>query len=170
MALQNNPEIESIVAASLEAATQMGHGLVTTEHVALALIRYEGFASMLEATGIDHEGLVNELADYLNNQTKLKSGDRENPRKTHALERVFNRAFTQVLFSSRNFMQPIDLYLSIANETHSWAAYFFVKYGLDKTKLVGLHNKQQNRRGKNQNTQQADAVLHPKHPQGTEGL
>lgn len=159
MALQNNPEIESIVAASLEAATQMGHGLVTTEHVALALIRYEGFASMLEATGIDHEGLVNELADYLNNQTKLKSGDRENPRKTHALERVFNRAFTQVLFSSRNFMQPIDLYLSIANETHSWAAYFFVKYGLDKTKLVGLHNKQQNRRGKNQNTQQADAVL-----------
>jgi ATP-dependent Clp protease ATP-binding subunit ClpA len=159
MALQNNPEIESIVAASLEMATQLGHGLVTTEHVALALVRYEGFNSMLEVTGIDHEELGKEISDYLTTQVHLRTGDLENPRKTHALERVFNRAFTQVLFSSRNFMQPIDLYLSIANENHSWAAYLFVKYGLDKSKLVNLHNKHQSRRGKNQNTHQADAVL-----------
>ncbi len=159
MALQNNPEIEGIVTASIEMATQMGHGLVTTEHVALALVCYDGFSKMLDATGVDHEALVVELTDYLNNQAAIRSEDSSNPRKTHALERVFNRAFTQVLFSSRNFMQPIDLYLSIANESNSWAAYLFIKYGLDKSKLVNLHNKHQNRKGKTQNTQQADAIL-----------
>ena len=156
--LQNNPEIESIVAASIEMAKQMRHGLVTIEHVALALVRFESFASMLIDQGVDHQLLVNELTDYLNKQS-LK-GDPDNPSKTHALERVFNRAFTQVLFTNRHYMQPIDLYLSIANETNSYAAYFFIKYGLDKSKLVALHNKMQNRKGKsNGGDAQADAVL-----------
>lgn len=156
--LQNNPEIESIVAASIEMAKQMGHGLVTIEHVALALVRFEGFTSMLIDQGVDHQLLINELTDYLNAQKNL-NGDPENPSKTHALERVFNRAFTQVLFTNRQFMQPIDLYLSIANESNSYAAYFFLKYGLDKGKLVNLHNKSQNRRGKVNGDAQADAVL-----------
>jgi ATP-dependent Clp protease ATP-binding subunit ClpA len=156
--LQNNPEIESIVAASIEMAKQMRHGLVTIEHVALALVRFESFAGMLIDQGVDHQLLVNELTDYLNKQS-LK-GDPDNPSKTHALERVFNRAFTQVLFTNRHYMQPIDLYLSIANETNSYAAYFFIKYGLDKNKLVGLHNKLQNRKGKTGvGDAQADAVL-----------
>mgnify|MGYP003350938578 CR=1 FL=1 len=38
------------------------------------------------------------------------------PRKTHSLERVFNRAFTQVLFSGRQQMLTIDLYLSMRRE------------------------------------------------------
>ena len=156
--LQNNPEIESIVAAAIEMAKQMGHGLVTIEHVALALVRSENFAAMIIDTGVDHQLLVNELTDYLNAQKNL-NGDPENPSKTHALERVFNRAFTQVLFTNRHYMQPIDLYLSIANEPNSYAAYFFVKYGLDKSKIVSIHNKTQNRKGKASTEGQADAVL-----------
>ena len=155
--LQNNPEIDGIVAASIEMAKQMGHGLVTTEHVALALVRFESFAKMLIDQGVEHQLLVNELTDHLNAQ--VLKGDPEDPTKTHALERVFNRAFTQVLFTNRHYMQPIDLYLSIANETNSYAAYFFIKYGLDKNKLVGLHNKSQQRKGKISSDSQADNVL-----------
>ena len=143
MALQNNPEIEGIVAKSAELAKAMGHGLVTTEHVALALLSYQPFMDMMESIGVDVDGLSNELADYLTKEPRLRSGDSENPQRTHALERVFNRAFTQVLFSNRNYMHPIDLYLSISNENNSWAAYLFVKYGIDKSKLVNSHNKTQ---------------------------
>jgi len=157
--LQNNPEIEGIVAASIEMAKQMGHGLVTIEHIALALVRFDGFARMLIDQGINHQLLVNELTDYLNGQKNL-NGDPENPRKTHALERVFNRAFTQVLFSNRHYMQPIDLYLSIVTEPNSYAAYFFIKYGIDKNKLVAAHNKIHNRKNKfNNDDNQADAIL-----------
>jgi ATP-dependent Clp protease ATP-binding subunit ClpA len=156
--LQNNPEIEGIVSAAIEMAKQMGHGLVTIEHVALALVRSESFAAMIIDSGVDHQLLVNELTDYLNAQRNL-NGDPENPSKTHALERVFNRAFTQVLFTNRHYMQPIDLYLSISNEPNSYAAYFFIKYGLDKSKIVSIHNKTQNRKGKANTEGQADAVL-----------
>ena len=156
--LQNNPEIEGIVTASIELAKGMGHGLISIEHIAVALVTYEPFADMLDAAGVDLGLLLKDMMEYLDSQEALKSGDPENPKKTHALERVFNRAFTQVLFTNRSYMQPIDLYLSIANETNSYAAYFFLKYGVDKNKLVSLHNKQHNRKGRMQN-EQADAVL-----------
>jgi len=52
--LQNNPEIEGIVSAAIEMAKQMGHGLVTIEHVALALVRSESFAAMIIDSGVDH--------------------------------------------------------------------------------------------------------------------
>ena len=159
MALQNNPEIETIVAASAEMANQMGHGLVTTEHIALALVKYQPFTDMLENIGVDSQALINELTDYLNNQNSLRTGDPSNPVRTHALERVFNRAFTQVLFSNRNFMHPIDLYLSISNENNSWAAYVFIKYGIDKVKLVEAHNKTQRKSSKTQDANQAEAIL-----------
>ena len=156
--LQNNPEIEGIVSASIELAKSMGHGLISIEHIAVALVSFEPFAAMLDASGVETELLTKDMLQYLTEQDSLKSGDSENPKKTHALERVFNRAFTQVLFTNRSYMQPIDLYLSIANETNSFAAYFFLKYGLDKNKLVGLHNKQHNRKGKMQNDT-ADMIL-----------
>lgn len=157
--LQNNPEIENIVTASIELAKTMEHGLVSTEHVAVALVSYDTFNDLLEQAGVDHEALIKDMVSYLATQDALMSGDATAPKKTHALERVFNRAFTQVLFTNRSYMQPIDLYLSIANEANSYAAYFFMKYGLDKNKLVGLHNKQQNRKGNKLQESQADAIL-----------
>jgi ATP-dependent Clp protease ATP-binding subunit ClpA len=62
------------------------------------------------------------------------------PRKTHALERVFNRAYTQVLFSGRNHMQVLDLYISLFSETNSYAVYFLIKYGLDRSDVVDFYN------------------------------
>jgi len=61
------------------------------------------------------------------------------PKKTHSLERVFNRAFTQVLFSAREQMEVIDLYLSITQEPNSHAAYFLLKWGVHRKGLVKLY-------------------------------
>ena len=38
------------------------------------------------------------------------------PRRTNALERVFNRSVTQVLFTGRKYVTTIDLFLAIAAE------------------------------------------------------
>jgi ATP-dependent Clp protease ATP-binding subunit ClpA len=77
------------------------------------------------------------LYDYVGQQDHLVllEGD-VTPQRTHSLERVFNRAFTQVLFSAREEMLPIDLFLSISQEPNSHAAYFFLKYGINRKKLV----------------------------------
>ena len=138
--LQTNPEIDHVVAEATELAVNLSHEYVTLEHVFLSMIRYEPFKELLVEYGADVEGLAADVDSYLLAQVELVSTD-GNPKKTHALERVFNRSLTQVLFSGRTHMQLIDLFLSIHAETNSYAHYFMVKYGLDRSKLIELYNR-----------------------------
>ena len=158
MALQNNPEIDRIVQHAIEIAKAANHKLVTTEHLALALIVNETFKPIIEDVGIDADALSDELSRHLAEQLHLVGEDVEQPNKTHALERVFNRAFTQVLFSNRQVMMPVDIYLSLSNETDSWAAYYFTKYGMDRAKVVTAHNSRTSRAGSFDNNS-ADSAL-----------
>ncbi len=81
------------------------------------------------------------LDTYLDAQNYLISKGIAVPKKTHSLERVFNRAYTQVLFSGRHNLQTIDLFLSIMAEDKSYARYCMVIYGVDRKKIVNLWNK-----------------------------
>ena len=159
--LQDNPEIEKIVEAAVEYAVELGHKYVTVEHIAYALVCSDGFGSLLDQYGCDRESLIAELEDYLETKlNKLVVGTYEiEPKKTHALERVFNRAYTQVLFSNRTKLVPVDLYLSIVSETQSYAAYFFIKHGLDKNRIVEMHNKQTVQNKPKMDLTQAHSVL-----------
>jgi ATP-dependent Clp protease ATP-binding subunit ClpA len=139
--MNHNPEIELIIANATEAAKNRNHEYVTLEHLALGLITFKPWNDLLISFGVDVKGLVGDLEDYLQKQTYIVSTADDNvPKKTHSLERVFNRAFTQVLFSGRNHVQTIDIYLSIASETNSQASYFFVKYGLERSQIVDYYN------------------------------
>jgi len=136
-----NPEIELIIANATETAKNYNHEYVTLEHLAYGLITYKPWHDLLLAFGVDMQGIVADFEEYLQKQTYIVSQQEDNvPKKTHSLERVFNRAFTQVLFSGRNHVQTIDIYLSIASETNSHASYFFVKYGLERSQLVDFYN------------------------------
>jgi ATP-dependent Clp protease ATP-binding subunit ClpA len=139
--IQHNPEIEVIIASATDLAKSYNHEYVTIEHLTHGLITYKPFNDLLIAYGIDADSLVKDVEDYLNKQTYLVSPDADHiPKKTHSLERIFNRAFTQVLFSGRNHIQVIDIFLSIASEANSHASYFFIKYGLERSQLVEFYN------------------------------
>ena len=62
------------------------------------------------------------------------------PKKTQAVERVLNRAFTQVLFSGRNNIEVTDVFLSMFNEKKSWALYFISETGIEKEKFADYLN------------------------------
>jgi ATP-dependent Clp protease ATP-binding subunit ClpA len=138
--LQTNPEIDHVIEEATQIAIKLSHEYVTLEHVFLAMLRYEPFKDLLLNFGADVDSLENELDNYLLSQVDLISTDGD-PKKTHALERTFNRAFTQVLFSSRTHITIIDLFVSIHAENNSYAHYFMVKYGLERAKLIELYNK-----------------------------
>lgn len=159
--LQENPEIEKIVESAIEYAVELGHKYVTVEHLSYALINNQNFGNLLIELGVDRESLLVEIEDYLETKlNKLVNGTIDvEPKKTHALERVFNRAYTQVLFNNRTKMVPVDLFLSITGETQSYAAYFFIKYGVDKTKIVELHNKNTIQNQPKMDTSQAESIL-----------
>lgn len=160
--IQPNPEIEIIINNATDSAKSLNHEYVTLEHLLRAMVSYEPFGDLLTKFGADTTGLLADLTDYLNHQTFLVSETAGVvPKKTHALERTFNRAFTQVLFSGRSHMQVIDLYISIFSEHSSHAVYYLVKYGLDRNDVVEYYNKNYkgDRNRKMATEQRADEVL-----------
>jgi ATP-dependent Clp protease ATP-binding subunit ClpA len=141
--IHHNPEIEIIIANATDIAKKYNHEYVTLEHLAHGLVSFKPFNDLLVSYGADADSLLADIEEYLGKQTYIASGDLESakdPKKTHSLERVFNRAFTQVLFSGRNHVQVIDIFLSIASESNSHASYFFIKYGLDRSHMVDFYN------------------------------
>jgi len=144
--IQPNPEIEVVIKGATESAKDLNHEYVTLEHLLKSLACYQPFGDLLMNYGVDVNGLIKDLDDYLALQTFIISSKQDvEPKKTHALERVFNRAFTQVLFSGRQHMQIIDLYVSILAEHSSHAAYFMLKYGMEnRNDLVDFYNRNYN--------------------------
>ena len=136
--LQTNPEIDHVVAEATRLASRNKHEYVTLEHVMLAIIRYEPLRNLLQESAIDVHGLDADIDAFIIAQNHLVVEGVE-PRKTHALERVFNRALTQVLFSGRTQMQLMDLLLSIQGEPNSYAQYFAMKYGMSRNKMLELY-------------------------------
>jgi ATP-dependent Clp protease ATP-binding subunit ClpA len=131
--MQNSPEIESIVQEAVTLATNMDHEYVTIEHLLLAMLHNAPFRRVLEKFGIQVSLMDHELETYLRGQASLLRRDPSvQPRRTHALERLFNRALTQVMFTGRRNITLFDVYLSMMAETNSHAHYFLLKYGVDK--------------------------------------
>jgi len=157
--MQNNPEIEQIVDEAVKIARTKQHEYVLTEHVLLSMIRHIAFRKVLEKYGTDVAMFEAELDAYLDSLVNLvKPGDIQ-PKKTNALERCFNRALTQVLFTGRRSVTTVDLYLAMMSETNSHAHYFLLKYGVKKAEFVEFYSKNYNQSDVKLNTQQATEVL-----------
>ena len=135
--MRSNPEIEKIISNACLIAKEYKHQYVTLEHLLVALVEFPSFNTLLVDFGANVENISRDLYDYISTRENLVSTDADvTPQRTHALERVFNRAFTQVLFSAREEMLPIDLFLSISQEPQSHAAYFLLKWGINRKQLV----------------------------------
>jgi ATP-dependent Clp protease ATP-binding subunit ClpA len=134
--MQNNPEIEQIIEASVKQARDRRHEYVMTEHVLLSMIRHEPFRRVLEKFGTEVALLDTELDAYLESCVSLITAKDVQPKKTNALERVFNRALTQVLFTGRRTVSTLDLYLAMMAENNSHAHYFLLKYGVKKAEFA----------------------------------
>jgi len=140
--MQNNPEIEHIVEQAVKIARDKHHEYVITEHLLLSLIRHVPFRKILDRFGAEVAQMEQEVDTYLDSLKHLVKADADlQPRKTQTLERLFNRANVQVMFTGRRTLTTLDLYLSIMAETNSHAHYFLLKYGVKKTEFSDFYSK-----------------------------
>lgn len=154
----SNGDIDKVVKTAKSYARDLNHEYFMVEHLLLGLIYEKNFHSLLDELGINLEDMSNEIEEYLASlKNQSNDDDEESPKKTLGLERVFNRALTQVIFSGRQNISLIDLYLSISNETHSHAAYFLQKYGVEKELVVKAWLKQ--RKAAKNTKSQGDKIL-----------
>lgn len=158
----NNPEIESLVEQAVALAREKQHEYVTTEHLLLSLIRHAPFRRCLDQFGVDVDVMDTEIDVYLNSLTSLIKPTADAPKRTVTLERLFNRAQVQVMFTGRRNLTTADLYLSIMSESNSHAHYFLLKHGVKKLEFIEFWQKHYQHAAAetaSMSTQQADSVL-----------
>jgi ATP-dependent Clp protease ATP-binding subunit ClpA len=158
--MQNNPEIEKIVNNAVAIAKAHNHAYVITEHVLMAMIQHAPFRALLVKYGTAVEQFEGELAAYILAQVSLITSKEDvTPRKTNGLERMFNRALTQVLFTGRRSITLLDLYLAMMAENNSHAHYFLLKYGVHKTEFAEFYQKNHATASKELNNESANEIL-----------
>lgn len=157
--MQQNPEIDQILLAAQKLARAKQHEYITLEHLALALIKHAPFNAVLIKFGVMTSVLEIDLEAYIDSMVHLKLDKDADPKKTQALERVFNRALTQVMFTGRRQITTIDLWLAIMNETNSHAQYYFLKYGIEKKTFIEFWQNNYTTKGGLLNDEQANEIL-----------
>jgi ATP-dependent Clp protease ATP-binding subunit ClpA len=157
--MQQNPEIEQILAQAQKLARAKRHEYVTLEHLALSLVRHAPFNNVLKKFGVMVDALDNDFEMYIDSQVHLKLQADADPKKTNALERVFNRALTQVLFTGRRQVTTIDLWLAMMNESNSHAHYYFLKYGVEKKAFIEFWQENYSTKDGVISDEQADEIL-----------
>jgi ATP-dependent Clp protease ATP-binding subunit ClpA len=158
--MQTNPEIEQIIDNAVKLARDHNHRYVIIEHLLLAMVQHAPFATVLTKFGADVEVMKQEIQNYLQSITSMGTvNDGDQPKKTNGLERCFNRAMTQVLFTGRRSLTTADLYLAIMAETNSHAHYFLLKHGINKAEFVQFWEQNYNHKDITITDQQATEIL-----------
>ena len=132
--------IDSIIQNAVNFAKDKGHEYVTLEHIMFCLLENEDIAELVKELSVDLNNIVEDINQYLDdpvlNGLTNEHGVKGEPKKTASTERIIQRALAQVIFSGREEVKPLDMFLSILSEQNSHAAYFCQLNGLDKNIIV----------------------------------
>ena len=133
---------QAVFEKAIDTAKKLHHEYLTIEHLLFAMLADDGFHSVIQGFGANADDLKNDLTDYLQNKcAEITVPDVVvKPKKTQAVERVLNRAFTQVLFNGRQQIEPTDIFLSMFGEKRSWSQYYIAKANIEKDKFADYIN------------------------------
>ena len=132
--VEPSKDLQLVFDKSIKDAKKLGHEFVTLEHLLFAMMCSDNFYNLCKGFGAEVDFLKSSLEHHLKNElNEIKIEDpKYKPKKTQAVERCLNRAFTQVLFAGRPEIELNDVLLSMMNEKKSHACYFIEKAGIDK--------------------------------------
>ena len=130
-------DLQKVFDRAVNSAKQWRHEYVTLEHLLYAMLDDSKFSNILKGYGTEVEDIKNHLKTYLDNKLEgiKMTHSKFKPKKTVSVERVLNRAFTQVLFSGRSNIDLTDVFLSLLSESKSWAYYYIMESGINKEKF-----------------------------------
>lgn len=135
--LEPNKDLEEIFENAVNVAAVNKHEYVTLEHFLYSMLGNAAFTSVLTTFGADIKTLKENLENYIHKElSSIVNTDVTKPKKTSTIDRVLNRAFTNVVFSGRQLVEPVDCFISILSEKNSHACFFAQKAKINKEKFV----------------------------------
>ena len=140
--IEPSQNLHNVFEHSVNVAKQLKHEYLTVEHILFSIMCDQESYRALENFGADSEFIKVNLESYLKkNLTEIVVETKDlKPKKTSSVERVLNRAFSQVLFSGRQKIEIADIIVSILSEKNSFGYYYLTKGGLTKDKFVRYVN------------------------------
>ena len=140
--VEPSDNLQAVFEKAIETAKKLHHEYLTIEHLLFAMLLEETFTNTVQGYGSDVDGLRKNLVDYLENKcAEITIPDVVvKPKKTQSVERVLNRAFTQVLFNGRQRIEPTDVFIAMMGEKRSWAHFYIAQANIDKDKFADYIN------------------------------
>jgi ATP-dependent Clp protease ATP-binding subunit ClpA len=140
--VEPSDNLQAVFEKAIDTAKKLHHEYLTIEHLLFAMLLEESFTNTIQGYGADAEHLRKNLGEYLQHKcAEITVQDVVvKPKKTQSVERVLNRAFTQVLFNGRQRIEPTDVFLAMIGEKRSWAHFYIGQANIDKDKFADYIN------------------------------
>jgi ATP-dependent Clp protease ATP-binding subunit ClpA len=135
----HSDNVNLVIEKALMKAAALSHEYVTLEHVLYCLMEEQDVEELLTAMKCSTSEILRELEENLAQRDDITVADLSiAPRQTMAIDRLFNRAVTQVIFTGRKQMFCKDLIVSMLSESTSHAYYILRKYGATRQKVIDI--------------------------------
>ena len=140
--VEPSDNLQAVFEKAIDTAKKLHHEYLTIEHLLFAMLLEDTFTNTVQGYGANTDTLRKRLSDHLQNKCgEITTQDVVvKPKKTQSVERVLNRAFTQVLFNGRQKIDPTDVFLAMMGEKKSWACFYIAEANIDKDKFADYLN------------------------------
>jgi len=138
--VEPSKELQLVFDKAVKDAKNLKHEYVTLEHLLFAMLCEETFRDQIKNYGSDVDLIKSNIEHHLKkNCDDIKAEEEKSkPKKTNTVERVLNRAFTQVLFAGRTHIQLSDVLISMLSEKKSIAVYWLNEAKVDRQKFIAF--------------------------------
>ena len=136
--IQADDRLKAIFDEAVKIAKSHSHEYVTLEHLLFVLLLQPEVDDLLQSNkDIKVDALMNDLQNHIENElNEIKVQAEDFPKRTQAVERTVNRAFTTAIFSGKEYVDAFQLIISIYGEKNAHAVFFLNKHGLTKKIVV----------------------------------
>ena len=131
-------KLKSLFDQAVIIARDNKHEYITLEHLLYTIVTDPMVAELCKETkSVKYDSLVKDLHEHIEKKlNEIKVKDDVFPKRTQAIDRMVNRAFTQAVFAGHESVSSLHLMISIYSETNSYAVYYLAKHGLSKKIVV----------------------------------
>ena len=135
--VEPSDNLQAVFDEAIDVAKKLHHEYLTIEHILYAMLSEETFNKCIQGFGVDPSPMKKGLSAYLRDKcAEITVPDVVvKPKKTQSVERVLNRAFTQVLFKGRQRIEPTDVFVAMMGEKRSWAYYYIAQSNIERDKF-----------------------------------
>jgi ATP-dependent Clp protease ATP-binding subunit ClpA len=136
-------KVEKMVERAVAVATDNNHEYVTLEHILLSLLHEKGVNELILSVGGQPAKIKADVIKFLGDPILQKPESLKGipPKRTQVLNRTFQRAMTQLVFSGRNELNNETILLSILSEDTSYSVYILGCNGVTREKIISQMHK-----------------------------